>query len=339
MAKKYGDWTIVRSMTEGGQARIFEVKNSEDKCGVLKRLKNINRKDRFIREIEITKNNTEGFFPEIYQIDVEADDPYYVMEYFKNGCLRAEIIRIWDLQKKCDVFMRIIAAVAWAQVEGAQHRDLKPENILLDDDFNPKVSDWGLAYTGEFDQRLTLTDEAVGAFRFMAPELEDGRFDEVGNQADVYSLGKIAYWLFSGGIIYNREKHREPKYDLSRHYGSHWTHHLNDFLDKATNYSITERTPDCANLISEFSKVGKAMLENTRYLDLAVEQPCMFCGIGKYIVYINGLQSPTRHANTEAMNFGFRAAGDPLWLILRCNRCGNVQLFRKDGCPDWDWKE
>jgi serine/threonine protein kinase len=56
----------------------------------------------------------------------------------------------------------------------------------------------------------------VGARCYMAPELEDGINLEVGTEADVYSLGKILYWLFSGGKIFSREKHRIPQYDLTR---------------------------------------------------------------------------------------------------------------------------
>jgi hypothetical protein len=54
---KYGKWEIVRSLSEGGQAHTFLVKNFEDSRDnalyVLKRLKNRERLDRFKREIEL----------------------------------------------------------------------------------------------------------------------------------------------------------------------------------------------------------------------------------------------------------------------------------------------
>ena len=59
-----------------------------------------------------------------------------------------------------------------------------------------------------------MTEEAVGPRLFLAPELEDGRLQDISPKSDTYSLGKILYWLMSGGKIFSREKHREPKWDL-----------------------------------------------------------------------------------------------------------------------------
>ena len=52
----------------------------------------------------------------------------------------------------------------------------KPDNIFLHKDGKtPVVGDFGICFISEEGERFTLTDEAVGARRFTAPELEDGR--------------------------------------------------------------------------------------------------------------------------------------------------------------------
>jgi hypothetical protein len=48
----------------------------------------------------------------------------------------------------------------------------------------------------------------------MAPELESGGQLEVGPSADLYSLGKVIYFMISGGVILPRESHRERVYVL-----------------------------------------------------------------------------------------------------------------------------
>lgn len=337
MAQKYGDWTIEKSIDEGGQAQIFLAKNSDNEFGVIKRLKNIKRKERFVTEITAIKNDPKGLFPKIYSYDLDAEKPYFVMEYFPNGCLKQETINSWSLEKKSKFFVYLMLAISWANLQGVVHRVLKPENILLDQNFNPKVSDFGICFIDEDGNRNTHTQEATGSFRFMAPELEDGRSDLVGNHSDVYSLGKIAYWLFSDGNIYNRERHRDENFDLSKKIDEHWVHYFNDFLDKATCHDITNRIKDCPTLIVEFGKVEKSIRNSSRYLDLNINQECMFCRNGSYKTIVNSLDLSGSSAG-HVRNFGFNPVGQSQWLIMACDNCGNIQSFRKDQCPQWGWK-
>ncbi|XP_074569749.1 receptor-like serine/threonine-protein kinase SD1-8 [Curcuma longa] len=76
------------------------------------------------------------------------------------------------------------------------HRDLKTSNILLDENMNPKISDFGLARIVRESHMEQNTRRLVGTYGYMAPEYGlHGRFSE---KSDVYSFGVILLEIISG---------------------------------------------------------------------------------------------------------------------------------------------
>jgi hypothetical protein len=76
------------------------------------------------------------------------------------------------------------------------YRDFKSSNILLDDDFNPKLSDFGLAKAGPEGDRTHVSTRIMGTYGYAAPEYVATGYLYV--KSDVYSFGVVLLEMLTG---------------------------------------------------------------------------------------------------------------------------------------------
>lgn len=337
-------WEKISDLREGGQAHTFRVKDrdtSDGKTYVLKRLKNSKRTDRFDREIEACRKLEHPNVLKIVDYGIlpgKDGKPFFVSDYCDLGSLEDQGMPPGSVIESVELFRQVCAGVAHAHDNGVVHRDIKPANILLRSGGAPVVGDFGICFmdADQSGQRLTATMEVAGSRWYCAPELRDGRLESGTSQAaaDVYSLGKVLFWMLSGKKMFDREDYRQPKYRLGQDDPTEPAYELiNQFLDKTIVYNRSSRIETARVLLSEVDRLLSVLRAGGHAISLEPQHRCLFCAQGVYKVVVNGLSDGTAQAaNGEAQSsFGWAVPGPyPAWLIMACDACGNVQVFRPD---------
>lgn len=78
------------------------------------------------------------------------------------------------------------------------HFDIKPHNILLDEDFCPKISDFGLAKLCNKKESIVSLLGARGTIGYIAPEIVCKNIGGVSHKSDVYSYGMMVLEMVGG---------------------------------------------------------------------------------------------------------------------------------------------
>lgn len=336
MSKKFGSWEVIRQIDEGGQSYIYKVKNNTEYPGeefILKRLKNVKRIERFKREISVLKNLDHPYVLKIIDYNYECDAPYIVTEYCEGGTLDNLNLEEKNLLEKLDIVLKICEGLSYAHQCGVIHRDLKPSNIFINGKGNPKIGDFGISFIDDGGTRITLLDEAVGPRYYMAPELEDGKLEEITRVSDIYSLGKLFYWILTGKI-FAREKHRDKGFNILEIENNPYYYEINKILDKMINANPAERFQNCEEPLKRIRTLKYQVEQKFHVIDIDAPQPCLYCGIGSYRNVLSPVSSEPSNYYHNIENFGFKPSGSTLWQIFTCDHCGNTQLFNLRGVRD-----
>ncbi|KAL0731115.1 hypothetical protein Bca4012_027209 [Brassica carinata] len=98
--------------------------------------------------------------------------------------------------------------------------DIKPHNVLLDDNFCPKLSDFGLAKLCEKKESILSMLDTRGTIGYIAPELFSRMYGQVSHKSDVYSYGMLVLEMI--GARNNKRADQNSASNASSMYFPEW---------------------------------------------------------------------------------------------------------------------
>ena len=334
-----------QALGEGGQAHVSLVEDTKEGLQgkwAKKRLKNNAdpiRLARFEREVRAVQSINHPNVLKVVDSDLTADRPYFVAEYCERGSLQktgASTFR-GNVRATVAVVLPILDALIAAHKAKIFHRDIKPPNILFRADGSPVIGDFGICFM-EGEQAVTLSNEAMGSRNFIAPEMESGQqhLGEPSDRTDVYSLGKVIYWMLSGGKEFAREDY-PSLVDLMEDQRFEHVHRL---LEQMVVRDPAKRIQ--SHEVKERLEITAALVEgNFAPLAPSLGIRCRFCGLGKYerFAAYDARQPSRTGVNPDGMpQLGlYPVTPGTNVRFLRCSRCGHLEWFQVTGVLDPAW--
>ncbi|XP_021668386.2 G-type lectin S-receptor-like serine/threonine-protein kinase At1g11410 isoform X2 [Hevea brasiliensis] len=191
---------------QGGFGAVYKGKLSNGKEVAVKRLLKDSGQgiDEFKNEVLLIAKLQHQNLVKLIGCCIQGEEPMLVYEYMPNKSLDSFLFNetgrsILDWRKRFDIIVGIARGILYIHQDSRLriiHRDLKTSNILLDEEMNPKISDFGLARIFEGDQTHEKTNRIVGTFGYMSPEYVV--FGKFSTKSDVFSFGIILLEIVAG---------------------------------------------------------------------------------------------------------------------------------------------
>ncbi|XP_050387521.1 leucine-rich repeat receptor protein kinase EMS1-like [Argentina anserina] len=191
---------------DGGFGTVYKATLSNGKTVAVKKLSEYKTQGQreFIAEMETLGKVKHQNLVSLLGYCSIGEEKLLVYEYMVNGSLdlwlrnRMGALDVLDWDRRFKIAMGAARGLSFLHHELIPHiihRDIKASNILLDEDFEPKVADFGLArLISAFETHITT--DVAGTFGYIPPEYgQSGRSTKKG---DVYSFGVILLELVTG---------------------------------------------------------------------------------------------------------------------------------------------
>jgi protein kinase-like protein len=211
IGKEVDGYRLESKLGRGGMANVYLASRPADRESSAVAIKLVHPhltedeefQKRFQREVEISDKLRHKNIVTVLNAGVESGRYFIVLELIDGQDLRALIPESgMSLAEGLPFLRQTTEALFHAHKHGVVHRDIKPDNVLVKTDGTVKLSDFGLARSHQYTT-VTATGSILGTPAYMAPE--QVKSEELTELSDQYSLGIMAFYLFTGRLPFQDE--------------------------------------------------------------------------------------------------------------------------------------
>jgi serine/threonine protein kinase len=223
-------YELSHRLGEGGVGEVLKARDHDiDRDVAIKRLRPEMLASgtallRFAEEVRTVGRLEHPNIVPIHDVGVHPNGEYFfVMKYVHGETLEAiidkliagdpKVLALYNFERRVEIMMGVLEAIAYAHSQQIIHRDIKPANIMIGPYGEVMVMDWGLARAMHGAEPVTATQDSspdasgsrklfetqlgtlLGTPAYMSPE--QARGEELDERSDVYSLCMTFYELLA----------------------------------------------------------------------------------------------------------------------------------------------
>ncbi|XP_050278652.1 rust resistance kinase Lr10-like isoform X15 [Quercus robur] len=205
MTKSFND-----KLGQGGYGSVYKGKLQDGSFVAVKVLNNSKGNgEEFINEVATISRTFHVNIVTLKGFCFEGSKRALIYEFMPNGSLEKFIYKGNPSSSNHQLGWETLYKIAIGIARGLEylhrgcntrifHFDIKPHNILLDEDFCPKISDFGLAKICPRENSIISMVGARGTTAYIAPEVFCRNFRGISHKSDVYSYGMMVLEMVGG---------------------------------------------------------------------------------------------------------------------------------------------
>ncbi len=195
---------IERCLGEGGMGEIFLAIDLKLETAVaLKVVRQDLKRERHIkslyREVKLTRLINHPNVAQMHNLHEWQEHEFITMEYIEGQSLEERLKEnpSISIDRAKHILLQLCTGLSAAHLAGVVHGDLKPANIMLGQNWRTVILDFGISrWITSPSMTNTQTNTYCGTPFYMAPEQFEGKPLDI--RSDIYSLGVVAFELFTG---------------------------------------------------------------------------------------------------------------------------------------------